>query len=172
METNSLLDELKKFVRERRWIKNRQRTNIGQSQKVNGWNSLVEPVYSNTETSGVILELCQQLLGVPINCVCLNRNVHCEPHRDGKNQSESYFLMFGDFEGGALLIQEPNGIRRIEEKDTWFTFNGKRDLHWNEKILNGTKYSIICFVRDNIKKHLFQRTETNIKILFGILVLQ
>ena len=60
--------------------------------------------------------------------------------------------MFGDFDGGALLIQEPNGIRRIEEKDMWFTFNGKRDLHWNEKILNGTKYSIICFVRDNIKK--------------------
>ncbi len=55
--------------------------------------------------------------------------------------------MFWDFEGGALYIQEPDGLRRIDEKDTWFMFRGDRDLHWNEPIHSGTKYSVVAFAR-------------------------
>ena len=55
--------------------------------------------------------------------------------------------MFGDFTGGALLIDQPDGIRRIVERDTWFIFNGARDFHWNEEITSGTKYSLVCFAR-------------------------
>ena len=55
--------------------------------------------------------------------------------------------MFGDFAGGALLIDEPDGLRRIEEKDTWYIFHGQRDFHWNEPITEGVKFSLICFAR-------------------------
>ena len=55
--------------------------------------------------------------------------------------------MFGDAKGGALLIEEPDGLRRIDEKDVWYVFRGDRDLHWNEPITSGTKYSLVCFAR-------------------------
>ena len=93
------------------------------------------------------MELCREMLGQHITHVCCNRDVHCGPHRDRGNTSESYFLMFGDFDGGALLIEEPEGLRRIDEKDVWFVFNGRRDLHYNEPITRGRKYSVVCFAR-------------------------
>ena len=142
------LTELKQLVRKRRWVRNIMRTNLGgETHKRNGWLNLKVGVWSNTERSGRILELCREMLGAHITEVCCNRQVYCGPHRDKKNESESYFLMFGDFEGGALLIEEPTGLRRIEEKDTWFVFRGDRDLHWNEPITAGTKYSLVCFAR-------------------------
>ena len=145
------LSELKQCIRERKFTKNYLRSNIGPTRKVNGWQRLVEPVFSNTIMTGRILELCQNILGEHINCVCLNRNVHCAPHRDGKNDSHnSFFLMFGDFAGGELCIDEPEGFRILDKKNVWYTFNGKRDLHWNKPILEGTKYSLVCFVRNDI----------------------
>ena len=143
-----LLTELKDLVRKRRWVRNTMRTNLGgQTQKRNGWLCLVRGVYSNTERSGRILELCREMLGEHISEVCCNRDVHCGPHRDRNNTSESCFLMFGDFEGGALLIEEPDGLRRIEEKDVWFTFNGGRDLPWNEPVTSGRKFSLVAYAR-------------------------
>ena len=142
------LSELKERVRTRRWRRNSLRTNLGgETHHMNGWLNLKVGVYSNTERSGRILELCREMLGSHITDVSCNRQVHCGPHRDRKNESEPHFLMFGDFEGGALLIEEPEGLRRIDEKDTWFTFRGDRDLHWNEPITAGTKYSLVCYTR-------------------------
>ena len=48
---------------------------------------------------------------------------------------------------GELLIQDPEGLRRIEEKDVWFVFNGCRDLHWNEPVRRGRKYSLVAYAR-------------------------
>ena len=50
--------------------------------------------------------------------------------------------------GHAIVqIQGPEGLRSIEEKDTWHTFNGSRDLLWAEPITLGTKYSLVCYAR-------------------------
>ena len=149
MNEDPVLTELKALVVKRRWSKNIMRTNLGGATHYrNGWKNLVEGVYSNTERGdSKIVQLCREMLGDHITDVCCNRNVHCGPHRDSKNESESYFLMFGDFKGGALLIQQPDGLRRIDEKDTWYIFRGDRDLHWNEPITSGTKYSLVCFAR-------------------------
>ena len=145
-----VLTELKALVVKRRWSRNVMRTNLGGATHYrNGWKNLVEGVFSNTERGedSRILQLCREMLGEHITDVCCNRSVHCGPHRDKKNDSESYFLMFGNFQGGALLIEEPEGLRRIEEKDVWYVFRGDRDLHWNEPITSGTKYSLVCFAR-------------------------
>ena len=142
------LEELKTLVRKRKWIRNTIRINLGGDTVVrNGWKHLKQGVFSNTERQGRILELCREMLGQHITEVCCNRNVVAGRHKDKRNEGESYFLMFGDFEGGALLIDEPEGLRRIEEKDTWYIFHGQRDFHWNEPITSGDKYSLVCFAR-------------------------
>ena len=121
MGEDPALTELKALVVKRRWVRNVLRTNLGgATHHRNGWLNLKQGVYSNTERGDSrILQLCREMLGDHITDVCCNRQVHCGPHRDRKNESESYFLMFGAFEGGALLIEEPDGLRRIEEKDVW-----------------------------------------------------
>ena len=101
--------ELKQCVVKRKWVRNSLRTNLGgETYHKNGWLNLRQGVYSNTERGGRILELCQEMLGSHITDVCCNRGVHCGPHRDRANTSESCFLMFHapgkpDFEGGAYI---------------------------------------------------------------------
>ena len=73
--------------------------------------------------------------------VTLNRNTVCQPHRDKKNVGQSAIMFLGDFEGGALLLED--GCR-LEERGVWHRYDGTRLLHWNEEITGGTKYSVIA----------------------------
>ena len=73
--------------------------------------------------------------------VTLNRNTVCQPHRDKKNVGESAIIFMGDFQGGALLLE--NGSR-FEERGVWHRYDGSRLLHWNEEITAGVKYSVIA----------------------------
>ena len=124
---------------------------------IDGKKELIKPIFSNTINSGKILELCQKILGAVgahINCVCINRDIQCLPHRDKKNDCEkSFFMQFGDFSGCELCIGEPSGIRVLDKKDVFYEFNGKRDLHWNIPLWEGTKYSIVCFARRSCFKY-------------------
>ena len=130
-----------------------------------GWRHLKEGVYSNTVRAGPILEMVQKMLGEDITDVCCNRDVTCHPHRDQANTSlQSFFLMWGDFEGGALNIDENRKIRRITEKDVWHTFNGQRDLHWNDPH-TGRKFSIVAYSRrpPNYVQHYISGEKTHPK---------
>ena len=144
------LAQLKAAVETKRWWKNTMRTSIKpktESHIARGWRHLKEGVYSNTVREGPILQLVQKILGDEITDVCCNRNVTCHPHRDKANTSaRSFFLMWGDFEGGALNVDELGKIRRITEKDVWHSFNGQRDLHWNDPH-TGNKFSVVAFTR-------------------------
>ena len=73
--------------------------------------------------------------------VTLNRNTVCQPHRDKKNIGDTAIMFFGDFEGGALLLEDG---RRFEERGVWHRYDGSRLLHWNEEITAGVKYSVIA----------------------------
>ncbi len=73
--------------------------------------------------------------------VTLNRNTVCRPHRDKKNVGESAIMFLGDFEGGALLLEDG---RRFEKRGMWHRYDGRALLHWNEDITARTKYSVIA----------------------------
>ena len=63
------------------------------------------------------------------------------PHRDKKNVGESASMFLGDFEGGALLLEDG---RRFEKRGVWHRYDGRALLHWNEDITSGTKHSVIA----------------------------
>ena len=98
---------------------------------------------SDALRQGLIVDECEKLLGWRPDMVTLNTNVVCKPHVD-RNKGISAICFLGSFKGGALLVQEPEEIKRYEEPYKWHYFNG-RHLHWNEEITEGTKYSVVCY---------------------------
>ncbi len=81
--------------------------------------------------------------------VTLNRNVCCAPHKYKNNVGETDIMYLGEFEGGALLLEDG---RRFEERCVWHRYDGKKVLHWNEEITAGTKYGVV--IHNNAKRVL------------------
>jgi hypothetical protein len=76
------------------------------------------------------------------NGIQINKNGVCNPHKDKNNIGLSLIVSVGNFTGGELII---NDI----EYDTYLKpllFDGKNNIHYNNKIISGTKYSITFFM--------------------------
>ena len=139
------MEKLSALVKSFKFHKAHVRTNLG-GEVIQYPNSrfLKEGIYSNSVRSGEILEHVQSMLGPEISEVCLNHNVTCGPHRDGKNSStESHICFFGDFEGGALCL-ETGEI--FSAKGVWYTFDGRNVTHWNTPH-TGDKWSCVAYAR-------------------------
>ena len=138
------MDALESVVRAQWYVPNRARLNLGGEVRRYGPKGkpyLVKGHLSNTLREGRALELAREMLG-DVSCVCLNKGVCCAPHRDKGNSAQSWVCYFGDFQGGALCLEDG---RRFEGVRQWHgPFDGKRLLHWNEEH-TGDKYSIVAF---------------------------
>jgi hypothetical protein len=102
------------------------------------------PLRTMTVRSGPYFDACVAVLppGFRAGAVTINQNVCCHPHRDKGNQGESLILFLGDFEGGALHVEDG---RVFEKRGVWHRFDGGRLLHWNAPITAGTKYSVVAY---------------------------
>ena len=144
------MEELKALVFNHRFTINKIRININADVGYFGPKKkpfLIKGVYSNTVKEGRMLEIVQEMLPeASITEVCLNKNVVCSPHKDKKNFGQSYILFLGEFEGGALVLEEIK--KRYEEKEMWHgPFLGSEVTHYNEPILSGTKFSVVAYSR-------------------------
>ena len=150
------MEELEALVRRFPFYQIGYRTNSGPSapSKYGGKRMLLEPVLSNsvkgegrTKNQARMLQLVRQMLpnvGEPL-MLTLNKNVTCARHKDGKNASEiSYIAFFGEFEGGELVVEEPEGDRVLSERRVWHCFSGREHFHYNLPH-TGTKYSIVAY---------------------------
>ena len=134
-----------------RFTCNRSRTNPGGPCVWYGnRRCLLKGVYSNTRKQGPILEHVRRMLGEDIGAITLNRNVVCGVHKDRKNATRSRICFLGDYEGGALCLEDG---RRFNERRQWFTFDGAKVSHWNEPITAGRKYSVIAYTQRGAFKH-------------------
>ena len=48
--------------------------------------------------------------------ITVNKNVVCQPHRDGNNAGYSYILFLGDYRGGELVFETGE---RLDEPYKW-----------------------------------------------------
>ncbi len=150
------LATLHRMLEMHRWRKQTHRTGIASSHVRTHLTSragrpysvcrVQEPQQSEYHASGDILEHVRSMLPDwfiegEFFGVTLNRNTVCQPHRDKNNVGESAILFLGDFQGGALLLE--NGSR-FEERCVWLRYAGSRLLHWNDDITAGVKYSVIA----------------------------
>lgn len=103
------------------------------------------PLYSYSLHEGEIFEACQAVLprGLHFDFVTVNKNICCYPHRDTGNAGPSLILFLGKFEGGALCTEAGDCF---SETGVFHAFDGTQ-LHWNQPLIGGTKYSIVYYNR-------------------------
>jgi hypothetical protein len=139
------MDKLSALVKDFKFHKAFVRTNLG-GAVVHYPKSrfLKEGIFSNSVRSGPILSHVQSMLGPEISELCLNYNVTCAAHRDGKNSStQSYICFFGDYLGGALHLETGEVF---ESRGVWHTFDGRNVTHWNTPH-TGDKWSCVAYAR-------------------------
>ena len=126
---------------------NALRTNVQKDAPLralpNGRKILAHPIQSQALQSGPIFDAVKKMHPWATQ-VTLNKNFASTAHRDKKNQGESAIALFGPFTGGALVVAEPKGQRRITVKRRWHMFNGARDEHWVEPF-KGDRWSLIAY---------------------------
>ena len=79
------------------------------------------------------------------NCITLNHNLQCLPHRDSINnvrQSHSIILGFGDYTGGDLNIEGCD----FNIKNNPLIFNGQRSTHATMDY-EGDRWSVIYYYK-------------------------
>jgi|TARA_R110000823_G_scaffold127639_6_gene255068 hypothetical protein len=72
------------------------------------------------------------------DCIMINKNFECPPHKDVNNTGDSIIIGFGDYVGGNLNMTG-------ESHDIYWTpmiFNGNEKLHWVAP-WKGDRYSIV-----------------------------
>jgi hypothetical protein len=79
--------------------------------------------------------------------ICVNHNVKCQRHKDGKNVGVSTIVSVGDFTDGGLWVEDE--LIDIFEKP--YCFNGAEKEHATQDF-DGDRYSIIYF--DNTSKRV------------------
>ena len=89
------------------------------------------------------------------DCITLNHNLKCKPHKDSNNRGYSYIVGFGNYEGGALNVDG----KSIDIKYKPFTFDGKKSLHYTEDF-TGDRWSAVFF-----KSPLFDKLDNERKVV-------
>lgn len=82
---------------------------------------------------------------LPYDCVQVNQNAQAGPHKDRNNVGLSFIISIGDYIGGDLIIQSPDGTETAHALlgTNGLIFDGS-NTHWNSPH-TGTKYSLIFY---------------------------
>jgi len=88
------------------------------------------------------------------DCITLNHNLKCAPHKDSNNRGYSYIVGFGNYTGGNLNVDG----KSVDIKYKPLTFNGKKQLHYTEDF-EGDRWSAVFF-----KSPLFNKLEDDKKV--------
>ena len=141
------MDDLARLVIKSDPKANALRTNVQTGAPLrtlqSGRKILAKPIQSQAMRSGPIFDAVKKMHPWA-TVVTLNKNFASTKHRDKKNQGMSAIALFGPFTGGALMVAEPKGLRKITEKRKWHMFNRARDEHWVEPF-TGDRWSLIAY---------------------------
>ena len=88
-----------------------------------------------------IVDCGRKICPFDFNCIQLNKNLVCPPHKDSNNVGISMLVSFGDYEGGNIVVEG----NEYDAQENPLLFNGSILEHYNTPILNGTKYSLVYF---------------------------
>ncbi len=74
----------------------------------------------------------------------LNKNYGVGRHIDSKNIGESILCCFGDYSGGATIVEYENENKSYDAREKPIKFNGSKYYHYVEPF-EGTRYSLVFF---------------------------
>jgi len=84
------------------------------------------------------------------NVITVNRDVCMSKHVDRNNDYKSIFTCIGDFQGGGLVVYDPEP-KLYQCKNYILEFNGSKYYHETQPF-NGRRYSIIIYKHKEQKK--------------------
>jgi hypothetical protein len=75
----------------------------------------------------------------------LNNNVVCPPHLDRHNNGPSIIFSVGEYVGCNLQIEYDDYILEANTRNTFLSFDGSKNKHWNTPLVSGNKYSFVFY---------------------------
>jgi hypothetical protein len=96
---------------------------------------------AHPELYNLFCDFARKYVPFPVNAFMFNQNYQTRPHYDGMNSGVSAIISFGNYTGGELVVEGEvlDAFRKLCVMD------GSKQLHWNNPITSGTKYSIVFF---------------------------
>ena len=150
---------LLELLRKRKFQGTKLRTNVARGQPTekhpSGRVMLKDAVLSDVVKSGRIMN-CVRKHHPWVEQLTLNKNLCCSRHTD-RNEGNSLICFLGDFEGGGLYVEEPEGVQHLAEKGVWYEYNG-RHPHWTEEFV-GERFSIVAYRKPPKKQPTEEQNE-------------
>ena len=149
-----IIKEINKIKINKTW--NRKNSGVGRSQTLGLVRNLgnrfyklpqiVNSVFTNKhpELYDKVKSFGKKYCPFNYTSIQVNHNYNCKKHRDKGNDGDSLLIVFGEYEGGKLVIED----KKIDMKNKGIIFNGSKLYHWVEEIESGNRYSLVFF---NIK---------------------
>jgi hypothetical protein len=91
-----------------------------------------------------VFKLGKEIVKHDFTSVQVNHNYKCKRHIDGRNVGISTIIGLGNYKGGNLFIEYPDGVKEIDIKNKPFSFNGSKYFHWVGDF-EGDRYSLVYF---------------------------
>ena len=143
---------LEALLRARKFRGSKLRTNVARGAPTERHSSgrvmLKDAVMSDVVKSGHLFNNVRKYHPW-VEQLTLNKNLCCTRHTD-RNEGTSLIAFFGDFTGGGLFVEEPDGVKHLQGKGIWFEYNG-RHPHWTEDF-EGERYSIVAYKKPKAKE--------------------
>jgi hypothetical protein len=92
-----------------------------------------------------IIRIGKEIVPFEFETIQLNHNLTCPKHKDKNNITPSVLVSFGEYTGGNIVVEG----EIYDAKNTPIIFNGSLLEHWNTPDLEGNKYSLVFFKRNN-----------------------
>lgn len=113
--------------------------NIGKTCHWNKENKPILPSIKMKENKGEIYNECRRLFPEhPFDCVMINKNFMCPPHRDKNNVGDSIIFGVGSYNGGDCVVE---GVGHCVLYSP-LVFNGHRDEHYVDD-WSGDRYTVV-----------------------------
>ena len=88
-----------------------------------------------------IFNECKRLFpDFDFECVIINKNLLCPPHKDTNNMGDSLIVGLGDYDYGEFVVEGTEHCILYSP----LIFNGKHQLHWTEHWHNDRYTVILC----------------------------
>ena len=146
-----MFDALERMLIEYPWKPNKhtKTTNMRKGQysinvgKTCHWSKPGKPILPSVamrENNSEIYNECRRLFPEKnFDCVMINRNFKCIPHRDKNNIGDSIIVGMGNYNGGDLVIEGKGHCILYSP----LVFNGSEKEHWVENWTDGDRYTVV-----------------------------
>jgi len=92
----------------------------------------------------LLLDFADHHVPIAWDGVTVNDDYTSAPHTDKGNEGDSYTVSFGDFTGGELCLDGPDGEIKIATKHRGYLFNGATLRHWTAPHI-GRRFCLVFY---------------------------